>query len=409
MADMWTRLIRKIFRSSPHRAHRLLEIFGFTVLQVSRESDGAEAQVLVDYPRFPVVRSWWDHGRLRNLTTEYREAMLFRVFRDVELSPNRRGGFLRRGLDLWVADNGLPGHPRLHFPGAPVAGIVDQVKGRVLMKANQPKRDYESGIFVGSMATHNWFHWLIDNLPTLYLARYLPAEFEHYPVLVPDSASQRPNWRKALHHIVGQREVVYVNENEWVTVQSLVRIEGVTRPNPRPLSGIHQARVSLMLAPLLEYRDYILTTLELQTVGIVPTRRVFISRKAHAVRRYNDNEIFAVAAAKGFEEVYLEDLSFEESIRLFREAEFIVGPHGAGWANLLFCHSRAKALLWTWAGEKEDNWYENIAYATGVQYRQFFVTVDADEMKDRRSSDYWLDPALFTQHLDELVAAGNRG
>jgi len=406
---MWTTLIKKLFLLSPHGAHRIFGIFRLTVLQVSNESEGAEARVLVNYPRFPVVRSWWNRGRLHNLATGYRETMLFRVFRDVELSPNRRGGYIREGPDLRVPDNGLPGLPRLHFPGAPVAGIVEQVKGRVLIKAVKPEREYEVGIFAGSMAPHNWFHWLIDNLPTLYLARYLPAEFEHYPVLVPASASQRPNWRKSLQAVVGQRSVVFVHDDEWVTVKSLVRLEGVTLPNPRPLSGIHQARISLMLAPLLDYRDHLLTKLQLQTVGITPGKRVFIGRKAHAVRRYNDDEISALAAARGFEKVYLEELGFQESIRLFREAEFIVGPHGAGWANLLFSHPRAKAMLWTWAGEKEDNWYENVAYASGVHYRQVFVPVDEDGVQDRRSSDYWLDPALFTRELDQLVATGDQG
>jgi hypothetical protein len=160
-----------------------------------------------------------------------------------------------------------------------------------------------------------------------------------------------------------------------------------------------------MLAPLIDYRDYLLDELQLQSVAISRGKRVFIARKAHEVRRYDEEQIFAKAAIRGFTKVYLEELSFEESVLLFREAELIVGPHGAGWANLLFSHPATKAMLWTWAGEEEDNWYENVAFASGVSYLQIFVAVDGEGVKDRRVADYWLDPALFAQALDRLVSA----
>lgn len=111
-----------------------------------------------------------------------------------------------------------------------------------------------------------------------------------------------------------------------------------------------------------------------------------------------------MAEQYGFESVLLEELSFKESLRVFREAEVIVGPHGAGWANLLFCNSAAKALLWTWEGEKEDNWYENIAYVCGVNYVQLGVPVCDDPWLDKRNLDYHLDPIVFERGLRALLA-----
>jgi capsular polysaccharide biosynthesis protein len=159
-----------------------------------------------------------------------------------------------------------------------------------------------------------------------------------------------------------------------------------------------------MAAPLLDYRDYVLGKLGLDEVHVTPGRRLFIGRQPDGARGFNQEEVFSVAEVQGFERVLLEDLSFADSLRAFREAEIIVGPHGAGWANLLFCHGSTKALLWTWDGEKEDNWYENLAYVSGVSYLQLSVPVYEDPWLDKRVADYHLDPIVFERGLKALLA-----
>ena len=49
---------------------------------------------------------------------------------------------------------------------------------------------------------------------------------------------------------------------------------------------------------------------------------------------------------EGFQAIYLEDYSLEEQISIFYQAEFIVGPSGAAWSNLIFCQSGAKGISW---------------------------------------------------------------
>jgi capsular polysaccharide biosynthesis protein len=46
----------------------------------------------------------------------------------------------------------------------------------------------------------------------------------------------------------------------------------------------------------------------------------------------------------GFITVRLESLSLLEQVRLFASAEFVVGPHGAGLANLLFTPPSARVI-----------------------------------------------------------------
>jgi len=68
--------------------------------------------------------------------------------------------------------------------------------------------------------------------------------------------------------------------------------------------------------------------------------RIFVSRRSgvRSAMRVIENEdlLMSALAAKGFRRYFLEDMSFEEQIELFYDAESVVAAHGAGLANLIF-------------------------------------------------------------------------
>ena len=69
------------------------------------------------------------------------------------------------------------------------------------------------------------------------------------------------------------------------------------------------------------------------------SRRIFISRDGAEKRRLiNEAEVFAVAKAHGFEKHRLEEMSLENQIELFNDADMVMGMHGAGFTNLI--HAR---------------------------------------------------------------------
>jgi capsular polysaccharide biosynthesis protein len=67
-------------------------------------------------------------------------------------------------------------------------------------------------------------------------------------------------------------------------------------------------------------------------------RKIYISRWKCGTRKVlNETDLLAPLREEGFERVTLEDLSFLEQVRLFASAQFVVGAHGAGLSNLVFC------------------------------------------------------------------------
>ena len=73
--------------------------------------------------------------------------------------------------------------------------------------------------------------------------------------------------------------------------------------------------------------------------------RLYISRKNALTRRVlNEAGLLALLASLGFQETVCEDLSCEETARLFYQADAVVAPHGAGLVNLFLTQPGARVL-----------------------------------------------------------------
>lgn len=73
-----------------------------------------------------------------------------------------------------------------------------------------------------------------------------------------------------------------------------------------------------------------------------PKRRLYLAR-SQSRRVVNDPELQPLLDRWGFETVP-EGLSFAEQLALFSEAEVLLGPHGAAFANLVFCAPGTRIL-----------------------------------------------------------------
>jgi capsular polysaccharide biosynthesis protein len=74
-------------------------------------------------------------------------------------------------------------------------------------------------------------------------------------------------------------------------------------------------------------------------------RKIYISRTDAARRKAsNSDEIGDMVSALGFEVVTLSKLSFLEQATIFHTSDVIVGEHGSGLANLVFCREGTKVI-----------------------------------------------------------------
>ena len=263
----------------------------------------------------------------------------------------------------------------------------------------------EKGICVFGHGATNWYHWLIETLPNAMFAESLAPEFDDYPLLVPEEVVNIPNFRATLELFSGDRDVVALKKGMQYRVgQLIVFPPSVTGPCnlfpgmwPDPedyLSDVGLVRT---------FRDRILKDLSASKTKAGPSR-VFLARPEGA-RGYNQDEILAVATRHGFQPVRLEKLSFAEQVSLMHNAEVVIGPTGAAFANSLFMRKGAKALVW--AHEKYDGacFFSNLAHAAGVDMYYEFFRADAEVSGTDHGFflTYELDPARFEASLKGLL------
>lgn len=117
----------------------------------------------------------------------------------------------------------------------------------ILIDTGIDKRTLERGIFVGTWSPHNWFHWTIDILPSVWLSTKLPAAFDDYPILLPPNSLQKATWREPFNLVSGSRSVVELSDMRYTNVRDLIWIDSPTAPALCPLIG-SQNRASVLTA-----------------------------------------------------------------------------------------------------------------------------------------------------------------
>ncbi|MEN7549780.1 glycosyltransferase family 61 protein [Rapidithrix thailandica] len=183
---------------------------------------------------------------------------------------------------------------------------------------------------------NNYAHWLTEILPKLYLLekcgmriqdfdhilmRYFRSPFvqEHLDYLgIPNEKIRMIDDRTSAEKDYSKRE----NTSPYWHIQAdeLTVTNVIWRPEPW-MPGFLQ--------------DLYLKENKGQ---VTPGKKLYIRRhNAKGRNLLNEAAVLDVLGRYGFEIIEAEKLSLLEKAGLFHEAEFIVAPHGAGMANIVFC------------------------------------------------------------------------
>lgn len=104
--------------------------------------------------------------------------------------------------------------------------------------------------------------------------------------------------------------------------------------------------------------------------------KVFIQREGKTRGVSNKKEVADLFVEKGWWVVDLEELTFAEQIAVFSRATHIVGEHGAGFTNILWCNSQCHTIELC-ADNYLNGCYEGISICIG--FRHTFQTFQADQ------------------------------
>ena len=313
----------------------------------------------------------------------------------LELTHGRYWGETPRAVAAIAPDNTLlgdlsafspilsPGHPAAHpsqHPVLQVSGLpeLSVVDGTVAVLAG--------------LSDNVYFHWMIDLLPRLELLRRQG--------FTPDKVD------------------VYLLEAEAPFQQEILTQLGIPLHKTLSPSQVPHLQATNLVVPSFPAAvawmprwvcDFLRQTF-LPEAAATParTRRVYISRaQAKSRRLINEPALIAALEPLGFEAIALETLSMLQKAALFAAAEIVVGLHGSGLTNIVFCQPGTPVIeLFSPSYVYPAYWL--IANWQALPY--FYILGEAPEgpffrhilYPDARAEDTWINPQPVLAALKKL-------
>lgn len=141
------------------------------------------------------------------------------------------------------------------------------------------------------------------------------------------------------------------------------------------------------------------------------SNRIIVSRGSSTTRRWlNENECKESLNTLGFELIDPSKLSLSEQVKAFSSAEIILGPHGAGLTNIMFCNPGTKVIeirSQEQGGEYSSaNCYEELSSIFRVKHHTFDCpSTERKDLKGRSIEDADLvpDPIKLMNFICEKV------
>lgn len=275
--------------------------------------------------------------------------------------------------------------------------IIYKGKFLAMVKLKSP-HIINKGFFLCGNGCFNYYHWLIEILPKLEWLDRIPIE---YPLLVSEDVMKIKNFKEILDILVPGRELIYLSKEKQYLLVDMIYI---TTPNNIPFNQLPNYKLNakhfLISSSSIKFiRDSILKQIFVEEKE--KSFKIFLKRKE--IRRlYNQDEVERILLDRGFTSIKCEDLSFIEQVTIFNKANFIIGPTGAAWTNIIFSKSGAKSLCWMPQGISDFSAYSTLAKFAGVDLRYIYYNSDSKSTGEFYHKDYNININDFKNALHEL-------
>jgi capsular polysaccharide biosynthesis protein len=223
---------------------------------------------------------------------------------------------------VWGADASVVGPGDTFFPGVANRFVTHASGYPILRKALLPPVTRVRGrvAVIATAYADYYYHWMTEILPRCGVLGDALRTADH--VVTPSTNAFQTEALARLGVDPGKvltpsDEVQY--QADQLIVPSLAGIMNHVRPSSvgfvRRLFGVNHADAAPRRG-----------------------RRLYVSRQGEARRRVlNEPEVVALLTAHGFEVVAPGGLTVAEQAQLFAQADIVIGPHGGGLTNMIFC------------------------------------------------------------------------
>jgi hypothetical protein len=180
---------------------------------------------------------------------------------------------------------------------------------------------------VTTEGANTYYHWIYDILPRIFLLEKsgLINEIEIFIFPELKYKFQRESLLKMGFPL---DKILEIKNNEYLEVKELIV----------PSLPSKLGTVNLWSLEFLRNRLSIVSTNNERT-------KIYISRQNAKERKLlNEDELIKYLKGIGFKIIHSEDLSFDQQINSFTNADVVVAPHGSGLTNIVFCMPNTKIV-----------------------------------------------------------------
>ena len=215
-------------------------------------------------------------------------------------------------------------------------------------------------VLVHNIYSHTYYHWLLEVLPRLYLAKHY---LQDAVLLLPQSYQAKFHYQSL--NIFGIRKTVSLEENKIYQVSRLVVPSQIGR-----IANYHPEAIKQTVRYIKQQLD-LSTSLD---------SKIYVSRmKASRRKLLNEEEVKSCLEKYGFVSVCFEDYSFEQQVSIMHNCRHLVGLHGAGLANMIFMPEGGSVLELRKYDKNENYFFYTLSATANHNYYYQFIKSTTDE------------------------------
>lgn len=197
------------------------------------------------------------------------------------------------------------------------------------------------GIHLTGEHEANYFHWLTEILPRLYLYLKLRPN-NSIPLLV--SAGLHHNLYELLRIVSGnEQQIKFLDANLSYKVQHLIYPADVSRIfdvyDRAPSLETTYLPVNLLKKMALEIKTAIQTNDDIDSI------KLYVKRNSSYRQLLNEDEVERFLMSCGYLSIDTGQLSIHQQINFFSRAKSVIGPSGAAITNIIWCKEQTKILI----------------------------------------------------------------
>ena len=272
-----------------------------------------------------------------------------------------------------------------------IKGELVSSKYNQIIKSGTPKflTKFKGSVAIlaqGASGYNNYSHFLFDIIPKIKLIS-MAINLKKIDYLY---FSKLNKYQKQIikKFDLDKKKIIDSDIYRYIQCDQLI---GVTHPN------YFKKNISYAHSNMPPWIIFYLRKIFLDNRKTSKYNKIFIDRsdsQLNHCKLINNNEIKKFLKERGFKILRLSKFSFNRQINIFKNAKTVIGPHGAGFANLTFCKKKTKVIEIK-PHDHPNKVYERLCKINKLKYR----LIKLKKIKNKKIGDMYLKKELLKRYI----------